>query len=110
LSPPLRYRVIVTPEAESDLRNATSYIRGDNPRAAIAWLKAARQRIKTLAHSPERCPRAPESTSFDEPIRELFYGLGNRGTYRILFVVFGKSVFVLHIRHGAMRQLNPDDR
>ena len=43
------YRVIITPEAESDLRNASSYIRRDNPRAARAWLKGARQRIKTLA-------------------------------------------------------------
>ena len=105
----MRYRVIVTPEAETDLRNAASYIRRDNPRAARSWLKGARQRIKTLGQYPERCPLAPESTSFSEPIRELFYGHGNRGTYRILFVVLDKAVFVLHIRHGAMLPLNPDD-
>ena len=105
----MRYNVIITPEAESDLRNAASYIRRDNPRAARAWLKAARQRIKTFAQFPERCPLAPETTSFSEPIRELFYGHGNRGTYRILFVVLDKAVFVLHIRHGAMLPLKPDD-
>jgi plasmid stabilization system protein ParE len=91
----MRYRVIVTPEAESDLRNVRNYIRRDNPRAASAWLKAARQHIKTLRQYPERCPLAPESTSFDEPFRELFYGHGKRGTYRILFVVLDNSVFVL---------------
>lgn len=105
----MRYRVIITPEAETDLRSAASYIRRDNPRAARAWLKAARQRIRTLAQLPERCPLAPETTSFSEPIRELFYGHGNRGTYRILFVVFDKTVFVLHIRHGAMQPLKPDE-
>ena len=52
---------------------------------------------------------APDSISFSEPIRELFYGHGNRGTYRILFVVLDKAVFVLHIRHGAMLPLKPDD-
>jgi plasmid stabilization system protein ParE len=104
----MRYRVIITPEAKSDLHNAGSYIRRDNPRAALAWLKGARQRIKTLAQYPERCPLAPETTSFSEPIRELFYGRGNRGTYRILFVVLDKAVFVLHIRHGAMLQLKDD--
>jgi plasmid stabilization system protein ParE len=105
----VRHRVIITPDAESDLRKAASYIRRDNPRAARAWLKDARQRIKTLAQYPERCPLAPESTSFSEPIRVLFYGRGNRGTYRILFVLLEPLVFVLHVRHGAMQPLNPDD-
>ena len=105
----MQYRVIITPEAETDLRKAATYIRRDNPRAAGAWLKGARQRIKTLAQYPERCPLAPESTSFSEPIRELFYGHGNRGTYRILFAVLDKTAFVLHIRHGAMLPLKPDD-
>jgi plasmid stabilization system protein ParE len=105
----MRFRVTITPEAETDLRNAASYIRRDNPRAARSWLKGARQRIKTRGQYPERCPLAPESTSFSEPIRELFYGHGNRGTYRILFVVLDKAVFVLHIRHGAMLPLKPDD-
>jgi len=103
-----RYRIIVTPEAEADLRKASSYIRRDNPRAARTWLKGLRQRIKTLAHHPERCNLAPESVSFHGPIRELFYGSGNRGTYRILFAVFGETVFVLHIRHGAMLPLRTD--
>jgi plasmid stabilization system protein ParE len=105
----MRYRVIVAPEAEADLRKVGSYIRRDNPSAARAWLKGARQRIKTLAQHPERCPLAPETTSFIEHIRELSYGHGNRGTYRILFVVLDNTVFVLHVRHRAMQPLKPDD-
>lgn len=56
---------------------------------------------------PERCPMAPESASFDQPIRELLFGSGNRGTYRFLFVVFAeeKSVYILHVRHGSMLPL-----
>jgi len=106
---PKRWRVIISPEAEADLRKAGSYIRRDNSRAARAWLKGARERIKTLAHHPERCLLAPESASLIEPIRELFYGHGNRGTYRILFVVLGNTVFVLHVRHGAMQPLKVDE-
>jgi plasmid stabilization system protein ParE len=105
----MSYRVTITPEAEADLRRASSYIRRDNPRAARSWLMLARQRIKTLAQYPGRCPIAPESTSFDETIRELFYGRGNQGTYRILFVVLDKTVFVLHVRHGAMLPLKSDE-
>jgi plasmid stabilization system protein ParE len=102
------YRVILTPEAEADLRKAYLYIRKHAPRAARDWIRRARQSVKTLAHHPERCPLAPESASFDEPIRELLFGSGNRGTYRFLFAVIDKSVYVLHIRHGSMLPLEPD--
>jgi len=100
----MTYRVILTPAAESDLRTAYRYIHSQAPRAARDWIQRARQTAKRLAHRPERCPMAPESASFDQPIRELFFGSGNRGTYRFLFVVSDeeKSVYILHVRHGSM--------
>jgi plasmid stabilization system protein ParE len=103
----MTYRVIVTPAAESDLRTAYRYIRSQAPRAARDWIRRARKAAKNLAHSPERCPLAPESASFDQPIRELFFGSGNRGTYRFLFVVVAEenSVYILHVRHGSMLPL-----
>jgi plasmid stabilization system protein ParE len=105
----MTYRVIVTPVAESDLRTAYHYIRGQAPRAAREWIRRARKSAKSLARRPERCPLAPESTSFDLPIRELFFGSGNRGTYRFLFVVLDQSVYILHVRHGSMLPLSPDE-
>lgn len=101
------YRVIVTPAAENDLRTTYRYIRSQAPRAARDWIRRARQTAKSLARHPERCPLAPESASFDQPIRELFFGSGNRGTYRFLFAVFDeeKSVYILHVRHGSMLPL-----
>jgi plasmid stabilization system protein ParE len=98
----MKYRVIITPQAESDLRAIYNYIRKHAPQAARRWVKGARQNIKTLAFHPERCPLAPESSAFHEPIRELLYGSGNRGTYRVLFIVLDKAVYVLHVRHGSM--------
>ena len=105
----MTYRVILTPEAEADLRAVYRYIRKQAPRAAREWIRRARQSIKTLSHHPSRCPLAPESSSFDEPIRELFFGSGNRGTYRFLFVVLGTTVFILHLRHGSMLPLEPGE-
>ena len=103
----MTYRVILTPAAESDLRTAYRYIRIQAPRAARDWIRRARQSARSLAHHPERCPLAPESASFDQPIRELLFGSGNRGTYRFLFVVFAeeKAVYILHVRHGSMLPL-----
>jgi plasmid stabilization system protein ParE len=101
----MTYRVIVTPAAESDLRTAYRCIRGQAPHAAREWIRRARQSAKSLARHPERCPLAPEISSFDQPIRELFFGSGNRGTYRFLFVVLDQSVYILHVRHGSMLPL-----
>src|ERR1700687_5245417 len=103
----MAYRVIVTPAAENDLRIAYRYIRRQSPRAARDWIRRAREIVRSLARHPVRCPLAPESASFDQPIRELFFGSGNRGTYRFLFVVFAeeKAVYILHVRHGSMLPL-----
>ena len=103
----MTYRVIVTPVAESDLRTAYRYLRSHAPRAARDWMRRARRAARSLAQHPERCPMAPESASFEQPIRELLFGSGNRGTYRFLFVVFAEeeSVYILHVRHGSMLPL-----
>ena len=70
----MKYRIIITPEAESDLRKAYSYIRKhDAPLAARKWITGARKEIKTLANSPHRTPLAPEAHAFREPIRELLF-------------------------------------
>jgi hypothetical protein len=72
-------------------------------------MRQVRQSIKTLRNFPERSPRAPENDSFDILIRQLLFGKGNRGTYRILFVVIDKTVYVLHVRHGSMLPLEPEE-
>ena len=102
-------RVVVTPNAEGELRAAYRYIFERAPDAAREWLKGARAKIKGLAVDAERAPLAPETISFEHPIRELFYGRGNRGTYRILFVVLGQQIYVLHFRHGSLSRAEPDE-
>ena len=104
----MKHRVIVTPEAESDLKRIYRYIRMDGaPQAARGWLAGARKAIKALAVSPERANLAPESSSFEAPLRELLIGTSGRLNYRILFVIMGNSVFILHVRHGSMLPLRP---
>lgn len=100
-------RVVVTPQAEKDIRAIYSRIRLEAPVAAARWRKEMRACIKTLARFPERSSLAPESETFNEPIRQMLYGRGNRGTYRILFSILEKTVFVLHVRHGSMNVLLP---
>ena len=102
-------RIVVTPEAERDIGAIHRRIRDEAPLAAARWSKGIRAQIKTLARFPERSPLAPESETFDEPIRQLLYGKGSRGTDRIPFAVLEKTVFILHFRHGSMDVLRPED-
>jgi plasmid stabilization system protein ParE len=106
----VKYRVIITPEAESDLRKVYSYIRKQGaPLAARKWIAGARKEIKTLTRFPQRTPLAPEAHAFNEPIRELLYGKGTRGTYRIIYAIIDNCVFILHVRHGSMAPIEPED-
>jgi plasmid stabilization system protein ParE len=105
----MTYRVIFTSQAETDLTTAYRYIRSQAPSAARDWIRRARRSASSLARRPERCPLAPESASFEEPIRELLFGAGNRGTYRFLFIVLERSVYILHVRHGSMLPLSPQE-
>jgi plasmid stabilization system protein ParE len=92
----------VTPEAKADLRAIYLSLRESAPGAAIDWRKQARSEIKSLSRFQERCPVAPESEHFPDKIRQIFLGSGNRGTYRVLFIIVDKSVRVIHVRHGSM--------
>jgi plasmid stabilization system protein ParE len=92
----------VTPEAKAELRAIYLYLRERAPAAAIDWRKQARSEIKSLSRFPERCPIAPDREHFPDKIRQIFLGSGNRGTYRVLFIIVEKSVRVIHVRPGSM--------
>jgi plasmid stabilization system protein ParE len=103
------YKVVGTAEAQEGLRDVYCALRDVSPAFAKRWAKGIRQSLRGLSRFPTRCPVAPESREFDGVIRELLYGSGNRGTYRILFTIIGNTVFALHVRHGSMRGLLPED-
>ena len=97
----MRYRVVVTPEAQADLRAIRSNMKHAHPQAVTKWSNGIRARIKTLADHPERCALAPETVHFRTDIREILYGKTNRNTYRVLFAIAAKQVLILHVRHGS---------
>ena len=103
-----RFRVLVTPDAQHDIREIRNYIRARAPKAAGEWSNGIRRAIQGLGANPMRCPKAPENEYFEDEVLELLYGKGNRGVYRILFTIIGRTVFVLHVRHGSRLELIED--
>ena len=99
----MKYRVLIQPPAAEDLDEAYRWIAERSPESAAKWLNGLRRAIQRLSSFPGRCPLAPENDSFKEEIRQLLHR-----DYRVLFTVEGRTVRVLHIRHGARRHLASD--
>jgi plasmid stabilization system protein ParE len=97
------FRVELTNRAQRDIASLRDWLDAEHAGGAGArWLAALRESIDTLAALPTRCPLAPESREFPLEIRQLLYGRRPH-VYRILFVVDGDVVHVLHVRHGRRR-------
>jgi plasmid stabilization system protein ParE len=105
----MTYRIRLTPTAVSEAEQAYVWLLDNAPGRASQWHNGLIEKIDTLARHPGRCTRVPESDSFHEEIRQLFYGR-RPGVYRILFRVMDDTVEVLHIRHGARAPVDPPDR
>jgi len=68
------------------------------PEAAVRWVTGLMEALRSLRAMPERCPIAPEDAGLEQEIRHAVFG-----DYRVLFVVRGREVFMLHVRHGHRR-------
>ena len=100
-----RYDVIVTPLAAANIREAHAWLSTRNPDYADRWLAAVRDKILSLDTLPEAHPLAAESEAFDVDIRQVLVGTGT--PWKVFFTVKGRTVHVLHIRHGARDAWRP---
>jgi len=102
--------VLLTAGAHDDLRrNARWWAENRSAEQAGRWYDGLLRRIDSLAKDPQRCPVAPENHKFPYELRELHYGIGSRPTHRALFTIRPDAVIVLAIRHGAQRDIAPED-
>lgn len=102
----MKYRVIIQPRAERDLRAASSWIHEQSKSWAKAarWLDRMRRRIATLETNPRRCPVDPDSAVYGHEVRVLLFGR-RPGVYRIHFAILDGDVHVLTVRHSARQTL-----
>ncbi|MCC6587473.1 MAG: type II toxin-antitoxin system RelE/ParE family toxin [Bryobacterales bacterium] len=96
----MEFRVEITPRAQSDLNDLHEHIIGQAPIAGAKWLRRLERAVLTLAVFPERCVVEPALCSPTRTVRKLLFGR-KRHVYRIYFEVRGRTVHILHIRHGA---------
>src|SRR5262245_14701342 len=104
----MTYRVVITATALAEIEQAFDWLAERNPRAAEKWHASLLAAVDELEEHPLRYPLAPENEWYPGELREFLIGK-RRGTYRILFEVYGKRVYIVRVRHSAQDLLQPDD-
>jgi len=100
----MAFHVELSERAQRDIVAAYDYMAAEVPQAAIDFRYGLQDRIDFLEVFPERCGLAPEDPYRNETIRQTFYK-----RYRILFIVRGETVHVVHVRHGARRPMSRNE-
>jgi plasmid stabilization system protein ParE len=93
---PARTRVRITRTAEREIEEAWTFIAQDSTEEAEKFIRRLEEEIVTLERFPERCPLIPENEFLGTRYRHLLFG-----SYRSVFRVAGKTVYVLRIMHGS---------
>lgn len=91
-----RFLVLLTARAEAELESAYLWMRENHsPWRAVSW----RKRVLKAAQMLERFPKRGKVAADSPP--EVEVRAVHVAPYRLLYLVEGNVVAVLHIRHGA---------
>ena len=99
----MAYRVKLTPRAQRDIEELYRWVILRAPHQGAVWYNGLMDAIRSLADHPQRGSISPEGLELRKPVRQLLYG---RRPYRIIFMIAGKDVQILHIRRGARKPWN----
>jgi toxin ParE1/3/4 len=87
-------QVILTPQAQEDLREIVSFIARDNSERALTFGNELIDKALSLAELSLRGRIVPELN--DPNVRELVHG-----SYRIIYEPLQESIYILRFWHGA---------
>ena len=106
----MAYQVVLADSAKADANQIYDWVIERAPVRGPEWFEELIDCLYSLEDLPHRCPLAREAEVAKREIRCLRFGK-RRNVYRILYEVneVRKTVWVLHIRHGALSDLAPEE-
>jgi plasmid stabilization system protein ParE len=93
----INYRVEITRRAEADRDECFEYILEQSPAGADRWLASFVETAESLLAN-SNLGLAPESDRHDEPIRQRRFKTRYGLSYRLLFIVRGDVIHIIHVR------------
>ncbi|MBI2424743.1 MAG: type II toxin-antitoxin system RelE/ParE family toxin [Candidatus Hydrogenedentes bacterium] len=101
-----RYRVIFRREARDEAIETVAYLAEHSGlEVAAQWLTALESALESLSRWPRRCPIAREAAAFEGvELRQRYIK-----SHRIVFIIDGEEVHVLHVLHGARKEFGAGD-
>jgi plasmid stabilization system protein ParE len=105
----MKYEVVLTREAEHNVRSILAWYSDRSQSAADRWYAAFFKSIESLSNYPERYSFARENSRFPIELRQLNFGGGRKSTHRIICTIRGAQVVVYTVRHVAQQDWRPDD-
>lgn len=91
-----KFKVEITPIAESDVEEIWEYLSLDNNDAANSLILLLEEKIGTLETFPFRCSLVPENELLGTDYRHLLIG-----NYRIIFKIVQFRVIIMRVLHAA---------
>ena len=112
----MAYQIILADTAKADADQIYDWLFERAPVRGPEWFEELMDCIYSLEFMPNRCPLAREAAreaargaiESKRQIRYLHFGK-RRNVYRILYEIdeSRKTVYLLHISHGALRDFDP---
>jgi toxin ParE1/3/4 len=103
------FEPLLLPRAQEDLENIIRFLAEQSPQGATRWRERWEKVLDDLRTRPLEFGLAPESARYDSEIRQVLFRTRRERTYRALFTVVGRGVFILHVR-GPGQDLVHRDR
>jgi toxin ParE1/3/4 len=94
----MTYEPYLLPRAQADVENIVRFLAERSPQGATSWWDRWEQVLDQLRTAPLQCGLAPESTRYETDVRQLLFKTRRGRTYRALFSVVGRGVYILHVR------------
>jgi len=100
----MTFEIEFSQSSQRDLEEIVAYISADSPENAKRWRVRLEKNLLSLRTQPEACGLAIENEYASGEVRQLLFG-----RYRVLFTIRDQTVYLLTIRHGARKQMTPDE-
>lgn len=106
----MAYQVVLADAAKAGANRVYDWVVERAPIRGPEWFEQLIDSLYSLERLPYRCPLAREAKEAQREIRCLLFGK-RKHVYRILYEIDEprQAVWILHIRHGALQDLTPEE-